>query len=457
MLDYLIINGRIVDPQTGSDFQGSLGLKAGKIDGLYRASVPLPTAKETVDAEGGILVPGFIDIHAHTENSVSCAEKLLAMGVTTAVSGNCGYSTYDLRSFFAKFTNGGYPVNQLEQAGHSILRRKAGQRDINAPASAGQIEKMKRLAAEAFSAGTCGISFGLEYDPGASPEEVLELSRIAAENGRLISIHGRLKYENDLDSLREALDIAAVTGAPVIYSHLVYMYSGGPLKEALKIITEYREKNAAVWVDSGMYTAFATLAGTNCFDEEIFLNNESELKRLRAATGKYAGLILDRDKYQEIRKFFPEESLIYDPGDNSDVFTAFSLPDVMVSTDCMAYPAGQGHPQIAATYPYFFRVLVRDREQFPLLEAVRRCTLLPATAAGRTAQGRLVPGMDGDLTVLDWEHLREHADFPGLGDPGAPPSGVKHVFVNGVLSIKNEKRLNGVNAGFSLDKVSNRQ
>ncbi|MDR2952244.1 MAG: amidohydrolase family protein, partial [Treponema sp.] len=252
MLDYLIINARIVDPEKGAEFTGSLGVKAGKIDCLNQVSAPLPSAKETIDAEGGVLCPGFIDVHAHSENSVPCAEKLLAMGVTTAVSGNCGYSASNFRHFFAAHEKSGYPVNQLEQAGHGILRRKAGQKDINAPANENQIEKMKTLAAEAFSAGACGLSFGLEYDPGASREEVIELSRAAAEAGRFISIHGRCTRPDDLDDLKEALDLAVITGAPVIYSHLVYMYTGDPLKEALKIITEYREKNAPVWVDSGM-------------------------------------------------------------------------------------------------------------------------------------------------------------------------------------------------------------
>ena len=452
MLDYLLTNARIVDPGSKSDFFGSLGVKEGKIDGLFGSSSPLPSAKETIDAEGGILVPGFIDIHSHSENSIPCAEKLLAMGVTTAVSGNCGYSTGNFKLFFEKYENGGYPVNQLEQTGHGILRIKAGQSDRNTPATGGQIDEMKRLAAESFSAGACGLSFGLEYYPGASTDEVLELSRAAADAGRFVSIHGRTQDIDELDSLREALDLAPRTGAQVIYSHMVYMHTGKALEEALRIITEYREKNLPIWVDSGMYTAYSTIAGSPGFDEEIFLNDESELKRLRAATGKYAGQILDRDKYIEMRKFFPRDHFIYDPGDSEDVFVAYSLPDVMVSSDSVEYPAGQGHPQGAATYPYFFRVLVKERGQFSMLEAVRRCTLLPAEAAGLKTKGRLSAGMDADLVVLDLERLRENADFPGKGDPNAPPSGVKHVFVNGVLSIQNEKRLSGVNAGFSIKR-----
>ena len=450
MLDYLIYNARIIDPESETDFIGSLGLKDGKIDSIYQVSASLPNAMKKIDAQGGILVPGFIDVHAHSENSIPCAEKLLAMGVTTAVSGNCGWSTLDFDSFFKKYENGGYPVNQLEQAGHGYFRKKAGQIDINAPATPGQIEKMKSLIGEAFSAGACGLSFGLEYDPGTSVDELIELSRFTAEAGRFVSIHGRYTKQDDLDSLKEALDIAVITGVPLIYSHLVYIYLGEALKEALNIITEYRKKCSALWVDSGMYTAFTTIAASPSFDEIIFLNDESQMKRLSAASGKYTGQQMDREKYMEMRSSFPNEFFTYDPGHENDVFVAYSLPDVLVSTDCIDFIKGQGHPQGAATYPYFFRMLVKEKKQFSLLEAVKRCTLLPAIAVGLDNKGRISPGMDADLVVLDWDNLREHADFPGRGDPDAPPSGVKHVFVNGKLSVKDEKLLPYEYAGFSI-------
>jgi N-acyl-D-amino-acid deacylase len=449
MMDYLITNACLIDPESGADFPGSLGIKDGIIDGLYPVSAPLPAAKETLDAEGGILVPGFIDIHAHTENDIPCAERLLAMGTTTALSGNCGSGSADLPGFFAEFEKNGYPLHQLEMTGHTRLREKAGQADVYAPATKSQKETMKDLAREAFSAGAAGLSFGLEYVPGSPPEEVIEMAQTAAEADRFISIHGRLKEPGDLDSLREALDLAVITGTRVIYSHLVYMYQGEKLKEALKIIEVYRKK-ACILADSGMYTAFATYAGSAVFKESILEHKDFDINKLRAATGKYAGLILDRDKFLEVRRNFPRESLIYQMGEAEDIFNAYSLPGVMVSTDCMKYPAGEGHPQGAATYPYFFRRLVKEQKKLSLPDALRRCTLFPARAAGLETKGRLKPGMDADLVILDWENLREHADFPGSGDPGAAPSGVKHVFVSGVLSIKNEKRIPGAYAGIAI-------
>lgn len=447
---FCVKNARLLDPESGRDFMGSLLVEGETIAGLYPAPAPPPKADRTLDAGGGLLTPGFIDIHSHTDNDVPCAEKLLAQGVTTAVSGNCGISPVDFSAFFAEFEAAGYPINQAEQAGHSALRAAAGQNNVYAPASAAQIEMMKKLAGEAFARGACGLSFGLEYAPGSPPAEVLELAKTAAEAGRVISIHTRLTKPNDIDSLREALELAPETGARVVISHLVYMFTGGGLKRAVELITQYRKNGADVWVDSGMYTAFATYAGTPVFDEQVFREWGFSFDKLRAATGKYAGQVLTPEQYREIRRDSPGELFIYDAGVPEDIYTAYSLDDVMVSTDAGKAPPGQGHPQGAATYPFFFRVMVNETKKLTLPDALRRCTLLPARAMGWTKKGRLVPGADADLVVLDMENLREGAGFPGTGDPDTPPSGIRHVFVNGKLAIENGKRLSGVNAGKSL-------
>ncbi|MDR2630575.1 MAG: amidohydrolase family protein [Spirochaetaceae bacterium] len=452
MLDYLVTNARIIDPESGRDFMGSLGISGGKIAGLYS---PEEGAKERalqkLDAEGGILVPGFIDVHAHSDNDIPCAEKLLAMGVTTVLSGNCGRGAVDFDTFFGEFEESGYPVNQAEMTGLSSLREEAGQENVYQCASAAQREVMKELAGKALDRGAWGISFGIEYTPGASEEELKEMALIASGAGRLITVHVGSRYPGDTDSLAYILEMGMKFGVRVIISHLVYMFVGDPLRKAMEIIDRCRAKGADVWVDSGMYTAFATGADSAVFDEQnITYGGDFHFDRLRAATGKYAGRFIDLEKFREIRRDFPGDSLIYDPGHPEDVFTAYSLKDVMVSTDCIGNPPGQGHPQGAATYPLFFRVMVKERRQFSLHEALRRCTTIPARAMGCGGKGRIAPEGDADLVILDWDRLHERADFPGLGNPDAPPDGVKHVFVNGVLSIENEKRVPGVLAGKCL-------
>jgi N-acyl-D-amino-acid deacylase len=447
VLDYLITNARLLDPESGGDFSGSLGIAGGSIEGLYLASAPLPAARRVIDLEGRMLVPGFIDVHCHSDNEFHCAEKLLAQGITTALSGNCGFSPTDFSGFFSETARRGYPVNQAELAGHGSLRALAGQEDVYAAASPPVLDKLKGLIHKAFDQGAAGLSFGLEYVPGAPPEEVLELAELAAAAGKITAIHTRVQRLNDVEGFREALEMAKHTKGRLIISHLVYMLTGEELRQGLDLIAAYRREGVDVWADSGVYTAFATSAGSPVFDEKVFFEWGMTFDRLHAATGKYAGQTLDREKYREIRRDSVHETLIYEAGSPEDITMAYALADVMVSTDAGKSPPGQGHPQGAATFPRFFRTVLREQRQLSLMEGLRRCTLIPAQALGLHKKGRLSPGADADLVALDWDRLEETADFLGFGSPGTPPRGISHVFVGGRLVIEKEKRVPGVYAG----------
>ena len=178
------------------------------------------------------------------------------------------------------------------------------------------------------------------------------------------------------------------------------------------------------------------------------------------------------EQYREVRRDSPKDCFIYDPGGPADIWQAFVPDYVMVSTDAAASLPGQGHPQNAGTYPRFFRVMVQGggltihrpasaengvREggetvtayppyRLSLTEALRRVSRIPADLMGLN-KGRIAVGCDADIAIFDMETIGEMSDFPGIGDPNAPPQGIVHVFVNGILSFTNGRRLSGVMAG----------
>ena len=102
------------------------------------------------------------------------------------------------------------------------------------------------------------------------------------------------------------------------------------------------------------------------------------------------------------------------------------------STDAGAYEPGEGHPQIAGSFPRYFRKMVIERGELTWEEAIARATLLPAETVGLCGLGRMETGVPADIVVMNPQTLQDRATFVGLGQPNASPEGVEHVFVGGV-------------------------
>lgn len=453
MSETIISNTTIIDPEKEISFSGNIIIKGDRIERIIEGELPAEyrNSPDIIDAKGLAASPGFIDIHTHTDGDVHCGEKLLAQGVTTTISGNCGISPLNLTAFFDEQNQRGYPIHQAEFIGHSFtLRKAAGLLSPHAVANRNQIQTMKGITLAAFDEGACGISFGIQYAPGTTTEEFLALSAVAAGYGRMVSVHARLEFPNDFDSLRETLEVARITGARVLVSHLAYMYADGRMREALNLLDDYRAKGYDVWADSGMYTDFETLAGTTCFDEKHIRDYGWSYSNFLAATGRYAGTYLDEKSFSDIRTNSPKDALICFTGNKEDIYIAAKHKDVMISSDAGANPPGQGHPQGAGNFPKFFRLMVRERKELSLVEAVRKCTLLPATAMNLKHKGRLSAGADADIVLFDPQTIADTADFPGIGNPDSRPVGIPYVFVSGKCAVVQGKRIEGVLAGKAI-------
>lgn len=436
--DYVIKNGTIIDPKNKRSTVAHIGISNGKISEITREEIIGDTI---LDATGKIVCPGIIDIHTHVEGNRDCAEVLNAMGVTTVYNGNCGMSPEDLKGFLENQEKEGFLINQIEQVGHTTLRESVGLTDRYRAADYKQIEKMKILAEEAFKMGVNGLSFGLEYVPGSSKEEVLELSKVAARYGKLISIHTRSDCYGGLSTLREAIDIIRKTGAAVNISHLTYQFGMGMATEALHMIEDAIREGLDISVDSGLYSGFATSIGSAVFDEGCIDKWNCDYSSLIAGTGKYRGQRLNRKMYEELRRDYPEETGIGMVGKESEVFEILEKPYVMVCTDAgTLYDNGvPGHPQDAGTYPKFFKTMVREQNRISIIDAIRKCTYMPAERLGLKGKGTIEIGADADILIFDLNTIEDKADYPCFGETDTRPEGIEYVFVNGVMTVKGKE------------------
>ncbi|OCA96375.1 amidohydrolase [Clostridium beijerinckii] len=444
--DVVIKNGTIIDPKRKKSTIANIGILNGKIRAITREEME---GNAELDVSGKIVCPGIIDIHAHVEGDLDCARVLAAMGVTTVYNGNCGMSPENIKEFYNKYDS--FLINQIEQIGHTTLREQVGVTDRYKSSRDEEIEKMKGILEEAFEFGVSGLSFGLEYVPGSSRKEVLELAKVAAQYGKLVSIHTRSDSYGGLSSLREAIDITRKTGAAVNISHLTYQFGMGMATEALHMIEEALAEGLDISVDSGMYSGFATSIGSAVFDEGCIEKWGCDYSSLIAGTGKYKGKRLTKEVYEELRRNYPDDTVIGMVGEEYEVFEILEKPYVMVSTDAgTLYDAGfPGHPQDAGTYPKFFKTMVREQHRITLIDAIRRCTYMPAKRLGLINKGFIGVGADADILIFDAKIIEDRADYPCFGATDTRPEGIEYVFVNGVMTVKGKEVLD-ISAGKAI-------
>ena len=430
MYDLVLKNGILIDPEKQSRFFGNVGVKNGIIAAITGEEL---SGVQVIDVERRIVCPGFIDIHGHVDLDPYCGELSLRQGITTTVGGNCGLSPLSIEAFFQQQDDYGFIINQAEFYGHSMsLREAVGLTDPMLPATDGQLECMAYEVERAFEAGACGLSLGLAYAPGTSDEEIYQLSRIAARYGRLVSIDTRMRTKLDLYSLVEAIDIARQTGVRIQVSHLVYQYGTGLMAEALAVIDRARAEGVDIRFDSGMYTDWATHIGAALFDENYIRDNDWELSQILVVTGPHKGRRLTPELYQWLRTHAPQTAVVVMTGVEEEIYMALMHPYAMPSTDIGAYKPGEGHPQIAGSFPRFIRKMVLERCELSIMAAVRKATFLPAQTLGLHTKGRLTEGADADFVVFDLHGIADRANF---ASPDAAPEGIQYVIINGQLAL----------------------
>ena len=429
-----ISGGTLIDPERLSRQRAGLLVEDGVIRAILPEGSEAPQDAAVLDATDCYVAPGFIDPHGHIDGHTYTGQLSLLQGITTTVGGNCGFSPLCIGEFLKGQER--FPIHQAEMVGMCALREAVGVMDPFVAAKSDQIHEMELLCSRALCEGAAGVSLGPSYTPGASLEEMEALCRLAKSFCRPVSIDTRMYSMTDLHSLAEAIELAEVTDCRMIISHFAYQYGVGVEYDALEMVELARMRGVDVHLDSGMYKDWSSAIGSALFEPVTMRDNGIELHHLRMATGEHIGQVPDKALYEHLRQAHPEDAVVVNTGDEEAVYTIQRYPLTMVSTDTGSYAPGEGHPQIAGSFPRYFRRMVTERGELTWEEAIYHTTLLPARVFGFEKKGRLRENMDADLVVFDPKALRDRADFPGLGQPNAAPEGMRAVIVGGEIAAR---------------------
>jgi N-acyl-D-aspartate/D-glutamate deacylase len=181
-----------------------------------------------VDAAGLIICPGFIDLHTHCDGSPSISSKTgrsnknyVTQGVTTVVTGNCGFGPADAGQFLKAIEDGGAGTNVIHLAPHNSIRENA-MGNANRPPTSEELTKMEELVEKAMKDGAWGLATGLIYTPGtyAKTGEIIALAKVAGRHGGMYASHIRDESGGLLAAIEEAVTVGRESGCRVHISHI---------------------------------------------------------------------------------------------------------------------------------------------------------------------------------------------------------------------------------------------
>ena len=457
--DAWIIRDVVILDGTGAEgFEGSVRIADGVITEV--GTVKALDGDRVIDGDGLVLAPGFIDTHSHADEEIADkpdAVAAVSQGITTVIVGQDGSSNYPLADWFEARQSNPAAINVASYAGHNTLRKEIMGDDFRRPATPGEMESMGALLKAELDAGALGFGTGLEYEPGihSLSDEVIELARIAANEGTRYVSHVRSEDRWFNEALDEIINIGRVTGMPVQVSHIKLAMKSlwGTAPDIIRKLDKARADGIDITADIYPYTYWHSNMMVLIPSRNLNARDEYEyaLREIAPPEGfwltqfdpqpEYVGMKLTEiaelrgtDPVSTMMQLTAESTAFGESADTmigtsmteEDIHALLSWPHTNLCTDGSLddlHPRGTGS---------FTRVLgryVREQKLMSLEDAIHKMTGLAAKHTGMTRRGLIKKGLAADLVLFDAAAVMDHATPT---DPQAPSTGILTVWVNGI-------------------------
>ncbi|MEV6248072.1 D-aminoacylase [Streptomyces sp. NPDC051742] len=300
-MDLVIRDAEVVDGTGGPSYRADVAVAGGRIAAIVQegaaAGCQRPTGRRVLDAEGLVLSPGFIDMHAHSDlallrdpdHSAKAAQgvTLEVLGqdglsyapvddrtlsqVRTAITGWNGYGEdvdFDWRSvgeYLDRLDRAhggrGIAVNAAYLVPQGTVRMLAVGWEDRA-ATGAELDRMRRLVAEGLEQGAVGMSSGLTYTPGmyAPDAELTELCRVVAEYGGYYCPHHRSYGAGALEAYEAMVRLTRDAGCALHLTHATMNFgvNEGRASELLALLDGALDAGADISLDTYPYTPGCT-------------------------------------------------------------------------------------------------------------------------------------------------------------------------------------------------------
>jgi N-acyl-D-aspartate/D-glutamate deacylase len=446
--DLVLERGRVMDPETGLDAVRNVGIRDGKI---VRISSEALSGRRVIQAGGLVVAPGFIDLHQHGQEIESQRVKALD-GVSTALELEIGAP--DVAQFL-KTKEGHSLINYGTSASHPAARAlvfgaplppgeilpKSGPA-TDQPATSEQIMRIEQRLRSQLDAGGLALGMGIQYTPGATRLEVIDMFRLAAERVVPVYTHvrsaGRVDPGSSIEAVSEVIGASAITGASL---HIVHINSSC-LRNALECLSMVEGARSR--------EAYPYIAGMTYINSAVFNPGWQE----KGGGISYGDLVLPntgehltKERFDELHNSSTPQAVLIFSNSQEVLDKVIPHPLVMIASDGF-----QGHPRNAGTYARVLAQYVREKGTITLMDALRKMSLMPAEMLERSTpaarqKGRLQEGADADIVVFDAATISDNATFE---KPMEPSVGVHYLLVAGTVIVNEGKIVPDVFPGRAL-------
>jgi len=485
--DIVILNGRVMDPETNFDAVRNVGIKDGRIISITESEI---SGKEIIDARGHVVAPGFIDYEQHGLDPFGIKVNLRD-GVTTQMDFEVG--ALNIPEWYEK-RSGKTQANFGTVAGQEYARMRIHDKmalegpDISMPftfehraessaddghegwandtSSYEQINQVHEILDEELRQGALGIGSLIGYAGKAIVTyEMYTTQKLAGQYGRITSVHHRFHPSATPPTeapmgAKELIANAMTLNAPLQIHH----DNDFGWWENQELLRQAREQGYNVWA-----TYYPWIAGSGNYGAAIvnppiwedLMNYKYEETIYDPQLDKF----VTKEEFLKLAKDEPGRTLVaYSPPRKKWLPEWTKVEGFIVAGDGMpglnvdgefldwdgAYEDYAGHPRLAGTHAITLRIA--REEGVPLMQTLSQLSYWPAKFIGKTGlkamqeRGRMQEGMVADIVIFDAENVTEHATYKA-GSNGLPSTGIPYVLVNGTTIVRDSKVLKNVFPG----------